>query len=46
MQTSKKKQYFVFAVLRNPMHMVASKYVKMKNNVEGNFKKTVYKKVV
>ena len=27
----------MFAVPRNPMHMVASQYVKMKNNVEGNF---------
>ena len=31
------KKYFVFAVLRNPMEMVASQYVKMKNNADGNF---------
>ena len=31
------KQYFVFAVLRNPMDMVVTQYVKMKNNTMGNF---------
>lgn len=31
------KDYFVFAVLRNPMEMVVSHYVKMKTNAKGNF---------
>ena len=31
------KSYLVFAVLRNPMEMVVSHYVKMKTNVKGNF---------
>ncbi len=35
--TVQEKKYFVFAVLRNPMEMVVSHYVKMKNNVDGNF---------
>jgi len=30
-------QYFVFAVLRNPMEIVTTVYEKMKGNVKGNF---------
>jgi len=33
----KELQYFMFAVLRNPMEIVATRYVKMKKDVKGNF---------
>lgn len=35
--TKKEKEYFVFAVLRNPMEIVATSYSKMKANAKGNF---------
>lgn len=35
--TKSEKDYFVFAVLRNPMEIVVSIYVKMKVNAKGNF---------
>jgi len=35
--TKKEKDYFVFAVLRNPMEIVITVYEKMKANAKGNF---------
>jgi len=35
--TKQEKDYFVFAVLRNPMEIVATAYSKMKSNAKGNF---------
>ena len=35
--TPKEKDYFVFAVLRNPMDIVVTAYEKMKANAKGNF---------
>jgi len=35
--TKKEKDYFVFAVLRNPMEIVITTYSKMKANAKGNF---------
>lgn len=35
--TKEEKEYFVFAVLRNPMEMAATIYSKMKANEKGNF---------
>ena len=35
--TKKEKDYFVFAVLRNPMEIVVTLYEKMKANAKGNF---------
>ena len=35
--TKKELEYFVFAVLRNPMEIVVTVYEKMKNNEKGNF---------
>jgi len=35
--TKQEKDYFVFAVLRNPMEIVVTAYSKMKSNAKGNF---------
>jgi len=35
--TKKELDYFVFAVLRNPMEIVTTMYEKMKENTKGNF---------
>ena len=35
--TNKEKEYFVFAVLRNPMEIAVTVYEKMKTNAKGNF---------
>jgi len=35
--TNKEKEYFVFAVLRNPMEIAVTVYEKMKENTKGNF---------
>ena len=35
--TKKEKDYFVFAVLRNPMEIAVTGYEKMKANAKGNF---------
>ena len=35
--TKKEKDYFVFAVLRNPMEIAITIYSKMKSNAKGNF---------
>ena len=35
--TKKEKDYFVFAVLRNPMEIAITVYEKMKANAKGNF---------
>jgi len=35
--TKQEKNYFVFAVLRNPMEIVVTTYSKMKANAKGNF---------
>ena len=35
--TLEEKQYFVFAVLRNPMEIAVTVYEKMKTNAKGNF---------
>ena len=35
--TAEEKDYFVFAVLRNPMEIVVTVYEKMKANAKGNF---------
>ena len=35
--TKKEKDYFVFAVLRNPMEIAVTVYEKMKANAKGNF---------
>jgi len=35
--TPQEKEYFVFAVLRNPMEIVVTVYEKMKANAKGNF---------
>lgn len=35
--TQNEKNYFVFAVLRNPMEIAVTKYLKMKANTKGNF---------
>ena len=35
--SKKEKDYFVFAVLRNPMEIAVSMYEKMKANEKGNF---------
>ena len=35
--TKEEKDYFVFAVLRNPMEIATTVYEKMKSNEKGNF---------
>ena len=35
--TKREKEYFVFAVLRNPMQIAVTVYEKMRANAKGNF---------